>query len=499
MTSEDTIQYNNNDLPAPPKIEHLEFLEVLGRGGMGYVFKAKDHRSGKLVAVKLLNPDYHLSEEYVQRFLREAQGIIELSHPNIVKGYEVVKTEDSIYFTMEFIEGIDLRKIVSLYGPLPPEKILDIAKQVAAALSYAYSKGKIHRDIKPANLICTSEGIIKLADFGLIKGETDPSLTSPGIVLGTPHYMSPELVSGCKDIDIRSDIYSLGATLVHLLTGKPPFMEYSPAVIMTKQITDNIEIPAAIDMKSGARFRYILTKMVAKRPELRYQTPDELLDDLNSLECGHEIAAEREFKLQKSQKDDSGRANISDIFTPPTIILSQPAIPTILTEEQIQILQEGSTFLMSFSPGQVLFYEDDNSRDFYILLSGKFEVLRSGKRLALISEPGACFGDIAAILGVKRTATLRAIESSLCLKVPHSKFKLFLAEYPDVQIRLLEINLSRLMDIDEQYVRVQQILTQIQHRLFRIEKNWQFMADEDLLKQVQNMENLIQAGKRKLE
>jgi CRP-like cAMP-binding protein len=146
----------------------------------------------------------------------------------------------------------------------------------------------------------------------------------------------------------------------------------------------------------------------------------------------------------------------------------------------------------------VLFYEDENTRDFFILLSGKCEVLRSGKRLAIIKASGSCFGDIASILGVKRTATLRALDKTICLKVPQSHFKRFLIEHPDVQLRLLEINLNRLIDINEQFVESQKLLTKLRYNILRIVRNLPDMSSEEISNRLKSMEKLLQINRKKI-
>jgi serine/threonine protein kinase len=425
-----------------------------------------------------------MSEKHTLRFLREAQNLIELSHANIVKGFEVGHTRETVYFTMEYIDGDDLLRHIKKSGPVPPARVIEIAIQVAEALSYAFSKGKVHRDIKPSNLLQTPNGSIKITDLGLIKGETDPTLTTASIVLGTPYYMSPELVSGCSQIDTRSDIYSLGATLYHLLTGLPPFYGLEEGVIMTKQVTDNIEFPRKIDLPSGPFFRYILTKMVSKQPGMRYQTPGELIEDLYMLDLPDEQFAATK-STQAAQPNDG---NTTDMFCPPTRANERPEIHTVLSPEQIHSLMRSDALEESHAPGEVLFYEGENNRDFYVLLSGKCEVLRAGKRLAEIAEPGACYEDIAAILGVKRTATIRSLDQVHCARIPEAKFKQFLIDHPDVQLRLLEISLKRLTDLNDLVEESQKVLSKTQMDLMRLNRQVNFLKPDEMIERINTIQ-----------
>jgi len=455
MGPEGKARTGSHPFPDAPDVEHLEILELLGRGGMGAVYKAIDHNMGRPVAVKCMLPDLYLSENNLTRFLREANSLIALSHPNIVKGYEVIHADDRVSFTMEYVEGKDLHRKVKESGPLPPSEVVEIAKQTTSALSYAFSKGKIHRDIKPSNLLQNDDGRIKLTDFGLIKGETDPALTGVSIVLGTPHYMSPEVVSGDKPIDVRSDIYSLGATLIHLLTGRPPFSAKAHSLVFTLQITDCIPIPHEIDFPHGEQLKFILAKMVAKPREMRYQNPDDLLSDLDAL--GDPDSGR--FREAMDMLDNMETATAEKVlFFPSQKSLRMRYQHPVLPSKELDSILEKKSSLRAFSPGEVLFYEDDDSRDFYTLVSGRVEVLRSGKLLAVIDKPGSFFGEISAVLDVKRTATIRSVDESICQKIAADDFYAFLIDHPEFMLALLESALQRLCDNNTRYVESQELI-----------------------------------------
>jgi len=463
--------------PGAPDIEHLEILGLVGRGGMGAVYRAMDRQRGVVVALKVLGQELCLWDRHVQRFLREANNLITLSHPNIVKGYEVGRARSAVYFTMEFVEGKDLLSILRENGPFRLDEVIDIGKQALRALSYAFAKGKLHRDIKPANLMRTPDGTVKVSDFGLMKGEADPSLTSASVILGTPYYMSPEFVSGCPDVDIRTDIYSLGATLYHLLTGAPPFAGEDVSVVLTKQITDGLEIPPEVLGPSEDRFRYVFAKMVAKRRELRYETPDEVLADLEAL-----VERPRQPKEAPPKPPAPGKAHdASDtLFRPPSREASRADFHAVLSERQIKAIAADKSAYKTFAPGQVLFYEKDNSRDFYILVSGRCEVLQGGKCLGTIDASGSCFGEMASILGVKRTATIRALGKSVCARMPAAKFKAFLIEHPEIQMPLLEIGLKRLCCANDRFVQSLDLIEDVRRQHLRLVGDMQDLSRDEL-------------------
>jgi serine/threonine protein kinase len=392
---------------------------------------------------------------------------------------------------MEYVDGEDLARVVAEKGPQDPALVLQIMIQATRALSYAFSKGKIHRDIKPANLLLTRRGTIKLSDFGLIKGEGDPGLTGAGPIMGTPFYMSPEVVSGSPDIDIRGDIYSLGATVFHLLTGLPPFAGNDMPVVMTKQITETIEIPANIRGPGGDRFRYVISKMLSKRREIRYQTPDDLLADLEKLVDAD--AATSDLPTIPDLGDGTTTITSKNLFTAPTIEAVPNQSDKLLSDFQLSSIQEKAPVTRKYLPGTVLFYEGDGSRDFYILNSGKCEVLRSGKRLAIINKPGATFGEMSAILGGRRTATIRALEETVCTIIPLAQFKNYLAENPDMQQQVLEAALTRLQDLNEKYVQSQNAVGKAKMSLLRTIRGIGLIEPEEITENLQTIYKLMNA------
>jgi serine/threonine protein kinase len=200
--------------------------DCIGRGGNGIVYKARHQLMQRYVALKTLDArNLHFADEALSRFQREIEIISQLDHPNVVRAFDVVQTRNQIYLVLEFVSGKDLGAVVKDRGPLPIPEAVSYAIQTARALHYAHSQGVVHRDLKPANLLLTLEGVVKLSDLGLAKlfdGEQDAATTIKGLCLGTPEYMAPEQAEDAHAADPRSDIYGLGSTLFHLMTGQLP-------------------------------------------------------------------------------------------------------------------------------------------------------------------------------------------------------------------------------------------------------------------------------------
>jgi serine/threonine protein kinase len=212
------------DKPQLGQLGDYKIIRPVAKGGMGEVYEATQLRLGRSVALKILNRNLAMDEQFLQRFEREAKAAAALNHPNVVHVYDFAKEDGQAYLVMEFIEGQDLAKIVSQAGKMPLKDGLKIVTDVASALQEAHSKGIIHRDIKPANILLTSKGVVKVSDLGLARRlDDDSDLTATGAGIGTPHFMSPEQARDAHHVDHRADIYSLGITLLYLLTGKRPY------------------------------------------------------------------------------------------------------------------------------------------------------------------------------------------------------------------------------------------------------------------------------------
>jgi serine/threonine protein kinase len=279
------------------QLEHYELTEFVGGGGMGAVFRATDTRLGRTVAVKVLSRD-HTDEETIRRFRNEAQNAARLDHPNIARVYYVGEDRGWNFIVFEFIEGINLRDLVDRDGPLNFEQALHYTLQVAEALDHASSRDIVHRDIKPSNVLVAATGEVKLVDMGLARLHQVESgadeLTASGVTLGTFDYISPEQARDPRAADVRSDIYSLGCTLYFMLTGQPPFPE---GTALQKLLRHNSDDPPDIQQfrpDVHPRISDILSRMLAKRPSQREQSPGELIAEIVSVgqQLGYRSIAE---------------------------------------------------------------------------------------------------------------------------------------------------------------------------------------------------------------
>jgi serine/threonine protein kinase len=255
-------------------------IQRIGEGGMGIVYLARHQSLNRLAAVKFLGAHMVSDKAYVERFLHEARGAAKLNHPNIVQVYDAGSMgEDVYFFIMEYVEGKDLGTLLREMRIIPVGEAVKFARQACAALAYAHRNQIIHRDVKPDNFMLTAESTIKLGDLGLAKwtgDEASGGMTQTGVVMGTPFYISPEQVRGAKDVDARADIYSLGASLFHMVTSKIPFEGPSPAVIMAMHLNNAVPEPSRINPALDRDICAIIKKMMAKKPEERYQSMDEV-------------------------------------------------------------------------------------------------------------------------------------------------------------------------------------------------------------------------------
>jgi len=273
----------NKPLEPSHMIGHFRLQKILGRGGMGEVWLATDTQLERQVAIKLMRPEYVSNTIAIKRFQREARAIAKLNHPNIVQVHMIGWHNNTIYMVIELVEGETLSTYLTKQGHFDLVNAVSCILQTVEGLSFAYSKGVVHRDIKPGNLMLTEKGIIKITDFGLAKLMlADTAMTQEGTTLGSPNYMSPEQAKGSAT-DHRSDMYSLGVTFYHLLTGELPYKADTPMSVMLMQIQDPLPEPKELlELADGKAFR-IIKKMTEKKPEDRYQDYNELAADLVDL------------------------------------------------------------------------------------------------------------------------------------------------------------------------------------------------------------------------
>ena len=309
--------------------ERYEILEILGEGGMAFVYKARDTQLERFVAIKTLKPTYVNQETFVDRFKREAKTAANLNHPNIVQIFDW-GIEDEPYFVMEYIEGNTLTSIIAKNRTISLSDVLFIGAQVSSGLHAAHQKGLVHRDIKPGNIMITPDGKVKVTDFGIVSLQNEESdITKTGSILGTASYISPEQAQG-KSVSIESDLYSLGTVLYELITGKAPFSGDSPISTATKHLTEKPEKPSLFRRDLPKGVESAILKLLEKATYDRFKSAEDLRAIL--------------LQQRKALQSEQTRENLVDLtnpkvklrFTLPALILSiGVVIGTVWTLTQV--------------------------------------------------------------------------------------------------------------------------------------------------------------------
>jgi eukaryotic-like serine/threonine-protein kinase len=263
----------------------------IGSGGMAEVFRGFDNVLNRTVAIKTLHPQFARDAGFVHRFRREAQAAARLNQPNIVGVYDTGADDGTQYIVMEFIQGRTLAEYMAEGGRFTPIQAVEVAEKIADAMAYAHAQGVVHRDLKPANVMVTRDGVVKVMDFGIARIVAGPE-TAPktSAVLGTAAYISPEQVQA-KPVDGRTDIYSLGAVLYEMLTGRPPFTGDSAVAIAYKQVNETPVPPSQLNQDVPPQLDAVVMRSLAKNPANRYQSAAEFRDDLERVRKGQQVEA----------------------------------------------------------------------------------------------------------------------------------------------------------------------------------------------------------------
>lgn len=260
-----------------------QIIEELGKGGMGMVYKALDTEIEERVAVKLLNPEIAADENMIRRFKNELKFARKITHKNVCRMYDLNEYESINYITMEYVPGEDLKSSIRRMGPLTAGKAVSIAKQMCKGLKEAHKLGVVHRDLKPQNIMIDRDGNARIMDFGIARSTKTQGMTKTGMMIGTPHYISPEQVTG-KDIDQRSDIYSLGIIIFEMVTGKVPFEGETPINIAFMHKTAKAPDPRKFNAQVPLDLSRMILKCMEKDKKKRYQSAEEVLSDLRKIE-----------------------------------------------------------------------------------------------------------------------------------------------------------------------------------------------------------------------
>jgi serine/threonine-protein kinase len=265
-----------------------EVGRLLGAGGMAEVYEGHDRLLARRVAIKILLAQYAHDPAFLARFRREAQAAASLSHPNIVGVFDTGSEGDTWFIVMEYIDGRTLKDIIRAEGALYWARAAEVAADVAGALAVAHARGIVHRDVKPGNVMLTTEGKVKVMDFGIARATAVPSITQTSAVVGTAQYIAPEQAQGLE-VDARSDVYALGCCLYEMVTGQVPFTGPTPVAIAYRHVREDPTPPRALNPDVPVPLERVCLKAMAKRPEDRYQTAAELQRDLERVRVGEPV------------------------------------------------------------------------------------------------------------------------------------------------------------------------------------------------------------------
>jgi eukaryotic-like serine/threonine-protein kinase len=334
-----------------------ELLSEIARGGMGVVYRARQNKLNRIVALKMILAGQFASEEDVQRFYTEAEAAAQLDHPGIVPVYEVGEHQGQHFFSMGFVEGTSLAARVAA-GPLPPREAASLTKLVSEAIAYAHSKGVIHRDLKPANVLLDKQGVPKVTDFGLAKNmESESGLTRTGSVMGTPSYMPPEQAGAANaEVGPRSDVYSLGAMLYCLLTGRPPFQAANPLDTLLQVMTTEPVSPRQLNPQIPKDLETVCLKCLQKESSRRYDSADELVADLGRYLRGEPIHARSISRSERTWRWCKRNPVVASLLAVSVTLLMVSLVSLRLSNrnlaKQIEQGKEASTALLSYGQSE---------------------------------------------------------------------------------------------------------------------------------------------------
>ena len=301
---------------SPRQIPGYQVLDKLGAGAMATVYLAKQLSLDRYVAIKILPKKYSNNEQFIQRFYAEGKAAAKLNHPNIVGALDVGQAGDTHYFVMEYVEGSTVFDTLTEKGVFKEDRALEITLEVAKALDHAHKAGFIHRDVKPKNIMITKEGVTKLADMGLARAVSDREAAEAeaGKAFGTPYYISPEQIRGEVDVDFRADIYGLGATMYHMVTGKVPFDGPNPSAVMHKHLKSELVPPDHINDHLTTGISEIIEVAMAKDRNKRYANTADLIADLEAIVRGEPpMQARRMFDLSALSSLDKKAVQEDDL------------------------------------------------------------------------------------------------------------------------------------------------------------------------------------------
>jgi serine/threonine-protein kinase len=311
-------------------------MRKLGAGGMADVYLAEDQELGRRVAIKILNGRHANDDQFIERFRREAKNAAALNHPNIVSIYDRGEAEDTYYIAMEYLDGRSLKELIVGRGAAPINVAVEYARQILSALRFAHRHGIVHRDIKPHNVLVDGEGRVKVTDFGIARAGTS-QMTETGSIVGTAQYLSPEQARG-GEVDPRSDLYSLGVVLYELLTGKTPFDGETPVEIAMKHLSNAPKPPSKLRPEIPPELDKVVLRALAKDPEDRYQSADEMEADLDRIARGAPVSAATAATqvLKVPAAAAAADSTAATMIAPPSRARTYEAPPPTVDEEEYE-------------------------------------------------------------------------------------------------------------------------------------------------------------------
>lgn len=328
------------------QIPGYQILDRLGKGAMATVFKARQLSLDRTVAIKVLPKRLSENAEYVERFYKEGKAAAKLNHANIVQAFDVGEAGGYHYFVMEYVKGHTLHDELGVGKVFSEKEALEIISQIARALEHAHSQGIIHRDVKPKNIMITEDRTAKLADMGLAREASDAEAAKAeaGRAFGTPYYISPEQIRGEVDIDFRADIYSLGATLYHMVTGRVPFEAPTPAAVMHKHLQEQLVPPDHINTELSAGLGEVVEVMMAKDRKHRYSSTSDLLVDLKTIAPG---GAPLQARKQIDADILSELATQTDVEFEPAVDAAIPSLSPNQANLKVYVILLGGALAVS--------------------------------------------------------------------------------------------------------------------------------------------------------
>jgi tetratricopeptide (TPR) repeat protein/tRNA A-37 threonylcarbamoyl transferase component Bud32 len=341
--------------------DRYEIIEELGKGGMGRVYRVEDTKLKQEIALKLIKPEIAKDKKTIERFRNELKLAREIAHRNVCRMYDLNEEKGIHYITMEYVRGEDLRSLIRRIGQLPIGKSISITKQICEGLSEAHRLGVVHRDLKSNNIMIDKDGNVRIMDFGIARSLEAKGITGAGVMIGTPEYMSPEQVEG-KEVDQRSDIYSLGVILYEMLTGRVPFAGDTPFTIGVKQKSEIPQNPKELNAQISDDLNRLILRCLEKEKEKRYQSAGEVRSELENIEKGIPTT-ERIIPDKKplTSREITVQFSVKKMFFPALVIIAVVIIGIILW--QVLPKQKTAPLAPSGKPSLAVMYFENNTGD----------------------------------------------------------------------------------------------------------------------------------------